>query len=63
MPCLRDVNRKFNLIFMTKSSRQGWSGCKVAEDMGRRVLTHPTYYGLTAADATTIAEMIKELVI
>lgn len=36
--------------------------CKVAEDRAKRVLTLPTYYGLTAEEATTIAKMVMEIV-
>lgn len=36
--------------------------CPVAEDIASRVLTLPTYYGLSLADVRTIAENAKELV-
>lgn len=35
--------------------------CPIAEDIARRVLTLPTYYGLAAEDAKIIAENIKEI--
>lgn len=35
--------------------------CPVAEDAARRVLTLPTYYGLSAADAKAIAENVLEV--
>ena len=40
----------------------GRGSCPIAEDLGKRVLTLPTYCGLKAEEATTIAEMIKEIV-
>jgi dTDP-4-amino-4,6-dideoxygalactose transaminase len=36
--------------------------CPVAEDAARRVLTLPTYFGLSADDARTIAEAVLEVV-
>lgn len=36
--------------------------CPVAEDIASRVLTLPTYYGLSLADVRAIAENVKELV-
>lgn len=41
----------------------GMGSCRVAEDIGRRVLTLPTYYGLRIEDAQEIAEIVKEIVI
>ena len=35
--------------------------CPVAEDAARRVLTLPTYYGLSADDARAIAEDVLEV--
>jgi dTDP-4-amino-4,6-dideoxygalactose transaminase len=35
--------------------------CPIAEDIARRVLTLPTYYGLEIADAKAIAENVKEI--
>ncbi len=39
----------------------GKGSCKVAEDIARRVLTLPTYYGLDVEDAKVIAENVKEM--
>ena len=39
----------------------GRGTCPVAEDAARRVLTLPTYYGLSADDAHAIAESIMEM--
>lgn len=36
--------------------------CPIAEDIARRVLTLPTYYGLAPDDVMTIAECVKEIV-
>jgi len=36
--------------------------CPVAEDAARRILTLPTYYGLTVDDVKAIAQNVKELV-
>lgn len=36
--------------------------CPIAEDIARRVLTLPTYFGLAPEDATEIADCVKELV-
>lgn len=36
--------------------------CPIAEDVAKRVLTLPTYYGLAPEDATAIAECVKELI-
>lgn len=35
--------------------------CPIAEDLASRVLTFPTYYGLSLEDVKTIAENVKEL--
>lgn len=40
----------------------GRGSCRIAENMGKRVLTLPTYYGLTAEDATEIANNVLEIV-
>ena len=36
--------------------------CPIAEDVARRVLTLPTYYGLDLQDANSIAQSVKEMV-
>jgi len=36
--------------------------CPIAENLASRVLTLPTYYGLSLEDAKTIAEVVKEIV-
>jgi dTDP-4-amino-4,6-dideoxygalactose transaminase len=35
--------------------------CPIAEDIARRVLTLPTYYGMAIRDAKAIAQNIKEI--
>jgi dTDP-4-amino-4,6-dideoxygalactose transaminase len=40
----------------------GKNSCPVAEDIARKVLTLPTYYGLAIEDAKAIAENVKEVV-
>ena len=40
----------------------GKGACPVAEDLASRVLTLPTYYGLTLEDVTAIAENVREIV-
>ena len=35
--------------------------CPIAEDVAKRVLTLPTYYGLVPEDAAAIAECVKEI--
>ena len=35
--------------------------CPVAEDIAARVLTLPTYYGLSLEDVNAIAENVKEI--
>ena len=36
--------------------------CSVAEDLASRILTLPTYYGLSIEDARSIAEDVKEII-
>ena len=36
--------------------------CPVAEDVARRVLTLPTYYGLAVEDVRDIAENVLEMI-
>lgn len=36
--------------------------CPIAEDVARRVLTLPTYYGLALEDVKTIARNVLEMV-
>jgi dTDP-4-amino-4,6-dideoxygalactose transaminase len=36
--------------------------CPVAEDIAKRVLTLPTYYGLSIEDVKAIAENVKEII-
>lgn len=40
----------------------GRGSCPVAEDVSRRILTLPTYYGLDEKDARIVAENVKEIV-
>ena len=40
----------------------GKGSCPVAEDLARRVLTLPTYYGLPLVDVRAISEDVRELV-
>ncbi len=40
----------------------GKGACQVAEDIARRVLTLPTYYGLSMENVQTIADDVKEIV-
>ena len=40
----------------------GKGSCPIAEDLSCRVLTLPTYYGLTTEDARSIAENVLEIV-
>ena len=36
--------------------------CPIAEDMAKRVLTLPTYYGLAMEDVKAIAENVLEMI-
>ena len=37
--------------------------CPIAEDLASRILTLPTYYGLSLDDVRAVAENVKEMVV
>ena len=53
----------YPLLTDFKPYRMLRSNCPVAEDISRRILTLPIYYGMDEDVAWTIAENVKELAV